>query len=288
MSDRRSDLVFHSPMVRVFDVTCHAPQSGCSGEEWCSAAQIVVPRRGVFLLHQRGAPIVADPNTALVFSMGDTYQVSHPVDGGDQCTVLVFRPELVEDALGSVEAQHRTIHAATQLSIHVLTHLMATGVIDRLEAEESAILVLNALATDFRSSPSLSWHQVSASQKRRVEEVRALLASQPTDPWHLDSIARTVYCSPFHLARQFRAIADESIARYLLRLRLALALDRLAQGEADLAQLAVQLGFAHHSHFSARFRSVFGTTPTAVRNTLTQRRLQKMSKILTAKPRTRC
>ena len=288
MNYRRSDLVFHSPLVRVFDVTCHAPQSGCSSEEWCSVAQVVVPRRGVFMLHHRGMPIIADPNTALVFGMGDTYQVSHPVDGGDQCTVLVFSPELVEDALGSVEARHSTIHAATQLSIHVLTHTMATGVTDRLEAEESAILVLNALAKDFRSSPPLSFQRVSEFQQRRVEEVRALLASQPTDAWHLESIARAVYCSPFHLARQFRAVIGESIARYLLRLRLALALDCLAQGETELARLAVELGFAHHSHFSARFRSVFGMTPTAVRNTLTHRCFQQMSKIVTAKLRTRC
>ena len=286
MSYRRSDLVFHSPLVRVFDVTCHAPKSGCSSEEWCSVVQIVVPRRGVFMLHQQGGLKVADPNTALVFGMGNTYQVSHPVDGGDQCTVLVFSPELIEDALGSLEARHGTIHAATQLSIHVLTHTMATGEIDRLEAEEGAVFVLNALARDFGLFPPLSWQRVSEFQERRVEEVRALLASQPTETWHLDSIARTVYCSPFHLARQFRAIIGESIARYLLRLRLALALDRLAQGETELARLAVELGFAHHSHFSARFRSVFGTTPTAVRNTLTHQSFQQMSKIVTAKPRT--
>jgi AraC family transcriptional regulator len=167
-----------------------------------------------------------------------------------------------------------------------LTYTMATGLTDRLESEESAVLVLNALGQDFRSSSSLSPQRVSQFQQRRIEEVRALLASHPTELWHLESIARMVYCSPFHLARQFRAVTGESIARYLLRLRLALALDRLARGETELARLAVELGFANHSHFSARFRSVFGATPTAVRNTLTHRRFQQMSKILTAKPRT--
>jgi AraC family transcriptional regulator len=283
MSYRRSDLVFHSALVRVFDVSCDAPQSGYGDEEWCSVPQIIVPRRGVFMLNQRGAPIVADPNTALVLGMADTYQVSHPVDGGDRCTVLVFRPELIEDALGSAETRYGTIHAAAQLSIHILTYSMANGMIDQLEAEENAIFVLHALASDFKSLPSLSWQRVSEFQKQRVEEVRALLASQPSEPWHLQSIAQTVYCSPFHLARQFRAITGESIARYLLRLRLALALDRLAQGETNLARLAVDLGFAHHSHFSARFRSVFGSTPTTVRNTLTQEHVEKMSKIVTAK-----
>jgi AraC-like DNA-binding protein len=240
------------------------------------------------MLNHWGAPIVADPNTALVYGMGDTYQISHPVDGGDQCTVLVFRPEILEDALGNVGARHATIHAATQLSIHVLTHQMAEGETDQLEAEERIVFILNSLARDFRSLPSLSWQRVSEFQKRRIEKARALLAGQPTHLWHLESIARTVYCSPFHLARQFRAITGESISRYLLRARLALALDRLAQGETDLAGLAVELGFANHSHFSARFRSVFGMTPTEVRNTLTYRRLQQMSRIVTAKPRTRC
>jgi AraC family transcriptional regulator len=287
MSYRRSDLVFHSPLVRVFDVSRHAPQSGYGGEEWCSTTQIIVPRRGVFMLNHNGAPIVADPNTALVFGMGDTYQISHPIDGGDQCTVLVFRPELVEEALGSVKARHGIVRAATQLSINVLTHLMATRMADQLAAEENAVFVLNALARDFSCSLGWSSSSVSEFQKRRVEEVRALLASQPMEPWHLESIARAVYCSPFHLSRQFRAIAGESITRYLLRLRLALALDRLAQGETNLASLAGELGFANHSHFSARFKSIFGVTPTAVQNKLTHRRLQKMSKIVTAKPRTR-
>ena len=226
-----------------------------------------------------------DGNTALLFRTDDAYQVSHPVDGGDHCTVLVFRPEVVEDAFGNIDARHGTMQAATQLAVHLLTAAMA-GMIDRLEAEEGALSILNALAQDFNSSPSSSSQRVSEFQQRRVEAVRALLASQPTDSWNLDSIARAMYCSPFHLARQFRVMTGESIARYLLRLRLALALDRIAQGETDLARLAAELGFAHHSHFSARFRSVFGTTPSAVRNTLTQNRLQRMSKIVTAKSRT--
>jgi len=288
MSDLRSDLIFESPLVRVFDVTCHAPKSGCSSEECCSVAQVVVPRRGVFIMHQRGTPIVADSNTALIFGVGDTYQVSHPVDGGDQCTVLVFRSELVEEALGSVEARHGTLDAATQLSVHVLTYTVTTGMTDQLEAEESAVLVLNTLSENFRSSLSSSGQRVSEYKQRRADQVRSLLAGQPTEDWHLDSIARAVHCSPFHLARQFRTVTGESVARYLLRLRLALALDRLAQGETDLARLAVELGFVHHSHFSARFRSVFGATPTEVRNILTHRSFQQMSKIVTAKPRTRC
>src|SRR5919108_261399 len=71
---------------------------------------------------------------------------------------------------------------------------------------------------------------------------------------------------PPPLARRFRSATGESISRYLLRLRLGLALDRLAAGDRDLGALADELGFANHSHFTARFRSTFGITPSAFRS----------------------
>ncbi len=94
-----------------------------------------------------------------------------------------------------------------------------------------------------------------------------------------------MHCSPFHLARQFRASTGTSISAYLLRLRLALALQRLAEGEADLAALAADLGFASHSHFGARFRSVFGVPPSSVRDSLTAGRLAELRTFVTAEDR---
>ena len=50
----------------------------------------------------------------------------------------------------------------------------------------------------------------------------------------------------------------------------------------DLEVDALETGFTHHSHFSARFRRVFGMTPTAARETLTKRRLDQLRTIVTA------
>jgi AraC family transcriptional regulator len=111
--------------------------------------------------------------------------------------------------------------------------------------------------------------RLGPAARRRVEDVRALLAARPGAAWRLDSVARAVHCSPFHLARQFRAATGETIARYLLRLRLAAALERLAAGETELARLAADVGFAHHSHLSARFRAAYGVTPSEARKMVT-------------------
>lgn len=257
---RRATIRFDGSLVRIADVVCAAPRSGCGEEEAGGAWEVVVPRRGVFAVHRGGEALVADPNTAVVLRGGEPYRVSHPVDGGDACTVLVLGPELAEEALGP--ARSAPLDARAQLGAWRLAAGPAEGRADPLAAEESALVVLAALAAAPR--PALR-----PAGRRRVEDVRALLAGRPTAPWRLDEIARAVSCSPFHLARLFRAATGETLFGYLLRLRLALALQRLADGEDDLARLAVELGFSHHSHFSARFRAIFATTPSHVRKSLT-------------------
>lgn len=262
------ELLFDSPIVRVGDVACRAPRSGPGEEEVSDVAQIVLPRRGVFVVHRRGERVVADTNTALVLGPGEDYSVSHPIAGGDDCIALSFAPELVEEALGDVDGRHGGVRPGTQLSARLFTSKLANGPSDRLEVEDTAVLLLDALARDLDASAPKANSHLAAAQRRRIEEARELLASDPTARWRLDALARVVYSSPYHLARQFRAVTGESISRYLLRLRLGLALDRIAAGEEGLARLAIDVGFAHHSHFSARFRSVFGTTPSQARERL--------------------
>jgi AraC-like DNA-binding protein len=113
-------------------------------------------------------------------------------------------------------------------------------------------------------------NRLGRAQRLRVEQARELLACAPTRHWSLGALGEALRCSPFHLARKFRAATGETITRYVLRLRLRLALERLAEGERNIALLAIETGFAHHSHFSARFRGAFGITPTEARDLLTK------------------
>lgn len=257
-----SELLFDGDLVRVADVACAAPASPCGGEEATSAPEVVLPLRGVFEVRRgRRVSVFADANTALLLGADDPYRVAHPVDGGDRCLALAFRPELIEEAFGGVGSRHALVDARARLNALELTSAMRGGGFDALALEEGALALLSALA---RERPIRS--------DARVESVRCLLAAAPAAPWRLASVASAVHVSPFHLARQFRASAGESIGGYLTRLRLGLALERLAGGEEDLGRLALGLGFASHSHFSARFRAAFGTTPSAARGRLAELR----------------
>ena len=274
-----------SPEVCVFDVHCWAPKAGWGDEELCLFTEIIVPRRGVFVSHRHGHPVVADCNTALVLQAGDVQRVSHPTDAGDECTALAFAPELLDQALRPETARHGRLRPTTQLGVRLLTSALSGDGVDRLQAEEAALLLLDALSADLGSGPLPAARRIGRVQWARVEEVRSLLAADPAFPWSMDAIAKAVHCSSFHLARQFRAISKESLHHYLVRLRLGLALERLAGGESDLARLAGEVGFSNHSHFSASFRVAFGSTPSAVRGSLSHSRLGQMRTILTAKPR---
>jgi AraC-like DNA-binding protein len=74
--------------------------------------------------------------------------------------------------------------------------------------------------------------------------------------------------------RTFRAHEGLPIRRYLARLRLRLALEQLAEGGEDLTGLALDLGYADHSHFTNAFRREFGMSPSRFRSIANVRRLK--------------
>jgi AraC family transcriptional regulator len=269
MADLRSRLLLDSPLVGLADVACNAPRSSAGpAEDAGPGFQLVVPRRGVFCVHSGSAVVAADPNSVLLLGGHAEYRFSHPIHGGDDCTAVALAPALAEEALGPRPARHGTALPGAQLRAGLLTAMLARGALSELEAEEAALALVAELAPSL-SREATARPRVGAAATRRVQEVRTLLAADPAADWRLAGVAQAVHCSPFHLARQFRAVTGETIGRYLVRLRLASALERLTAGETALARLAVELGFAHHSHFTARFRATFGVTPSEARRIVT-------------------
>ena len=79
----------------------------------------------------------------------------------------------------------------------------------------------------------------------------------------VEDVARYANLSPFHLCRAFRAQSGRTMHAYRTALRLHHGFDALAAA-GSLSDLAVSLGFASHSHFSAQFKRHFGFTPRSV------------------------
>jgi len=283
VSDRRARSLVETPALGVFDVLCFSPAGAPGSEERADFTQVVLPMSGVFAVHRGREGFIADAASTVILAAGYEYRVGHPVEGGDRSIVLIFPPEVVEDALGATPAQGGVLGPRVQLGVRALRSALRPGRVETREAEELALLLLDRISRDLGAAGAR--RPPGRHQRDRVQKVRALLAAEPGHRWRLGEVARLVHCSPFHLARQFRATTGESVARYLLRLRVALALERLADGETDLAGTAADLGFASHSHFSARFRSVLGVSPASVRDSLREARLAELRTIVTAPER---
>ena len=273
--------------MRLYDVTCRAKESAPAEEEHTLTTQVILPLRGCFEVYRGRDVTVADPVSAVIFRAGDDHRIGHPAPDGDDCVVFALPPESAEDAVGSngiagIAGIAGLVEPDVRSRLHGARAALRDGAIDPLEAEEEGLDLLRSILRGLPRDDGSGRGALGRTQRSTVERTRALLASRPAERWRLDQIAREVFISPWHLARLFRTATGESISRYLLRLRLSVALDRLAGGERDLAALSLELGFAHHSHFSARFRAIFGVTPSAFRSSLTADRLARSGTIVTA------
>ena len=107
-------------------------------------------------------------------------------------------------------------------------------------------------------------------RQRLVDRVKLVLASNLARRWTLAEIAAEVRGSPVYLTQVFQQVEGLPLYRYQLRLRLARALDLLAQYD-DLTDISQDLGFSSHSHFSAAFREVYGRSPSEFRRSALSR-----------------
>ena len=81
-------------------------------------------------------------------------------------------------------------------------------------------------------------------------------------------VADAVSRSPFHLARSFRQQTGLSLHQYRQHLRLAAAMERLVDGDSNLAGIAHDLGYCSQSHLGAVFRREVGVTLGEARRVL--------------------
>lgn len=239
-------------------------------------AHVVFPRRSVVIRQLGQKPVLATPNHAVLYNADQAYRRElHSAHGDD--SVFIELPErslerLAAEGAAAVDASTRirVTHVPTDRRTYLLQHLLVRHLrgrpADLLRAEELASrLALAALAAPVGSRQAARRRTVEA-HRELAEAAKAELAADPAATITLDRFAARLHTSPFHLARVFRAETGFTLAGYRHALRLRAALERLPLNDGDLTSLALELGFASHSHFTASFSREFGVPPSAVRS----------------------
>jgi AraC family transcriptional regulator len=100
-----------------------------------------------------------------------------------------------------------------------------------------------------------------------LSNVVELLCERTPQAPSLGELAAEAGVHPGHLARAFRQAFGVTVCEYSRSLRLDWAAAQL-EGDASLAQVALEAGFADQSHFTRAFRRYVGVTPGRYRELL--------------------
>jgi AraC family transcriptional regulator len=268
--------LLESPTVTIRDVYCQGSCRQQGAEECATATELVFPYRGVYVRHLGSDQAVAEANQVVFFNATEGYRVSHPVPGGDASLSLAISESLLRElappaflcdgAMLAFRRQRLRIDARTQVLVALLRHSLRQNIAEPLEAESLALTLVQ------RALGPRTTHAAGASfgPQRLVDRVKLVLAGDLARRWTLAEIAAEVRGSPVYLTQVFQQVEGLPLYRYQLRLRLARALDLLAQYD-DLTTLSLDLGFSSHSHFSAAFRVAYGRSPSEFRQSALHR-----------------
>ncbi len=259
-------LLLDDGAIVVSEARCTGSSTDSHSEEVVPVTEVNIPLRGTYVrtVRRAGSPAAAwttigDPGRALVFRPDEPYRVSHPVPGEDRSLVIAIRsqgPEL--EALGTDD---RPVPHAVTIGARALVRDLLAGLADPLAASERAISLVGAIGWDGVPRP----RPVTARERRLAASVRLEIAARVGERMTLADLGRWAGLSGWELARRFRRATGTSIHAYRTCLRVQAALERLEDGERDLTGLALELGFADHSHMTNVVRRSTGYPPSAFR-----------------------
>ena len=137
---------------------------------------------------------------------------------------------------------------------------MSRGVVGLLEAEALTLALIGRAV----GQTDVGDLKATARSRKLVDRAKLVIATDLGRRRTLAEVAAEVGVSPVYLTQIFQRVEGIPLYRYQLRLRLARALQLLGDYD-DVTDLAFDLGFSSHSHFSATFKQVYGETPTDFR-----------------------
>ncbi|MCW6006410.1 helix-turn-helix transcriptional regulator [Micromonospora sp. CPCC 205371] len=238
---------------------------------------VVVPDTAVRLIPDGDEAYVSTVNHGLVYDRDVHFRRRLVSTEGDRCTFAIVSDDLAAE-LGIERPQRRgrrprlrygSCGARAYALLHQAHTALADPAVDLLAVDEAVLSVLRHVTDRVAGAPQAgsgpSRPATARARRQAVEQVKTLLASDPSKPWTLAELAAGVHYSAYCLARMFRAHTGYAIAAYRRQLLLRASLRDAAAPGADLSSVAAAYGFSSHSHYTRVFRQVFGCTPSKAR-----------------------
>lgn len=238
---------------------------------------MVFPRTSTVVIQERGSTVTAAPPSTVFYNCGQAYR-REAIDAADSSDWYMIAPDIVREIVAQHDAGaadrenwifsffNGPASASTYLMQRALfTELSDGEAVDDLYVEEMALAIFESAVAE-----AAAVHPRKVSRRRAridaaIEAGKALIAANLTETISLRRLAAAVECSPYQFCRAFQKTTGYKITEYRHALRLRRALDLLRDTRSDLTDIALDLGYSSHSHFTMVFRKHFGMTPSEFR-----------------------
>lgn len=273
-----NELYFRGSMVWIGRFECHHTHAQFDGEHLYQGHHMVIfPRTQLELTILGRAKLISSPNLAVFYNNGMVYKRGYLTEQGDRNDNFQFRQTLLTEILATYDPDVRCrehpfkfTHTFVSRENFVRQRRLAAAALqhnqpDSLWVDEMGIELLEALVAD-------SFHQrgirpklkqtTDKTHRQLAFEAQRLLATRYDEHLTLKTISTELYVSPYHLSRVFRQQTGSTLHNFLAQLRLRIARDRISDYANNITRLALDVGYATHSHFTEAFHRNFGYPPS--------------------------
>ena len=186
------------------------------------------------------------------------------------CTLVSLTPDLWNVLAGEAARIGSAVYVDPRLD---LTHRRVLAAASAGDVEyaltEQLLNLVGQVIEQIRVGARPAGARPARTDGALVAAARRVILDDDPAATGLFPLADLLGVSPYRLSRAFTRELGVSVTRYRNRVRLGRALDRLENGEPNLAALAADLGFADQAHLSRMMSEQMGHTPKALRRLLT-------------------
>lgn len=261
-----------------------APQSRV--QRWHDRQPVQRSGRALFHLQTRGTTATIQSGSSVVTASGELTacwsDLPYAIDISNRNECIVI--DCPDDAVSFRQLLGRSTSASSNAHLHILRDFIASlfrqGWHENLATHEEESCLVEALYALLRSCISSTRDDAPCQRTvaGKISDADVYRLAVEFIHRHLNdsgmrtgSISRRLGISEAEIQRSFARYATTPTA-YIQGRRLHLARDRLRAREHDgtLTDLAYELGFSDSAHFSRKFKSFFGITPSEYQRQVVQ------------------
>jgi len=272
-------IVFDSKLVRIGAFRCHPAHPNFHDTGAAQNFCFVFPRTAVEIQHEHEPAFVANPNVVTFYNRGQCYRRNQISGDGDRCDWFGADPQIVQDVVRTfdptVDSRADQPFALTHAWAEANTYFLQRRVFDRvvssrpiepLSIEEAVVTLLEHVVRAAYGNPRrLLSREITSQQRDVVHHVEHVLSERWEERLHLRNLAAEVGVSVYHLCRTFRKATGMTLHEYRQKLRVRFSLEIVAESRRPLIDIALDAGFASHSHFTSTFHQEFACPPSSLR-----------------------